>query len=213
MILHKSFKHGWFYHYKFHSQKAEPLLQGELKKLKQYLLEVYEQGVDDEKFTEGPRSSSLKFKIPDLEVTSISNHAVCDLTTIGLEINKERFKTAHSKVQANMLENDGSTIAMEVPLWLDEKEHELMKVFQESGSLTGHIDALSIENNKIVIWDYKPKAKKEKYASTQVYAYAIMLSQRTGIPLEKFLCGYFDDLDCFMFKPSEIKFDASKVLL
>jgi len=213
MILHKSFKHGWFYHFRINSSKLDSLLIGDLDSLKDYLLKVYKGGVDDEKFTVGPRSSSLKFQIPSLEITSINNHGVCDLATIGLEINKDRFRTAHSKVQTYMLENDSTTIAMEVPLWLDEGEHELMSLFRESGSLTGHIDALSIEKDKIVIWDYKPNAKKEKYASTQVYAYAVMLSRRTGISLEKFLCGYFDKDDCYMFKPCEVEFDGGKVLL
>jgi len=44
---------------------------------------------------------------------------------------------------------------------------------------------------------------REEYASTQTYFYALMLSKRTGIPLENFRCGYFDSHYAFMFKPEE----------
>ena len=51
------------------------------------------------------------------------------------------------------------------------------------------------------VWDYKPNAQKEKYAKCQTLFYAIMLSKRTGIPLERFRCGYFDEKTAFVFKP------------
>ncbi|MBU4503046.1 MAG: PD-(D/E)XK nuclease family protein [Nanoarchaeota archaeon] len=69
--------------------------------------------------------------------------------------------------------------------------------------MTGHIDILRIEDEKIWVWDYKPNAHKEKYASTQTYFYALMLSKRTGIPLDDFRCGYFDQNHAFAFKPEE----------
>ena len=74
-------------------------------------------------------------------------------------------------------------------------------LFDSNEPLTGHIDILRIEDEKIWIWDYKPNAFDEKYASTQIFFYAIMLSKRTNIPLENFRCGYFDDSYAFMFKP------------
>ena len=112
-----------------------------------------------------------------------------------------------------MLENDENTIAIEVPLWLEANEIELYEnLFQSKNPLTGHIDLIRIEDGKIWIWDYKPSAKREKYASTQVYFYALMLSKRTGIPLDNFMCGYFDSANCYIFKPEPQHLEANTLL-
>lgn len=103
-----------------------------------------------------------------------------------------------------MLENDKKSIAIEVPLWLHSHElKDYKKYFNSDEPLTGHIDLLRIQDNKIWIWDYKPNAEKEKFATTQTYFYALMLSKRTGIPLKHFMCGYFDKNYAFTFKPQQ----------
>jgi len=105
-----------------------------------------------------------------------------------------------------MLENDNKTVAIEVPLWLNNNELSLYnEIFNSKDTLTGHIDILRIEDEKVWIWDYKPNAIKEKFASTQIYFYALMLSKRTGISLDNFRCGYFDSKDTFIFSPENVK--------
>ena len=100
-----------------------------------------------------------------------------------------------------MLESDPETIACEVPVWYDRPEDVKLHI---EGVLTGHIDILRYEKDgRIGIWDYKPRAKYEKKAHMQVYLYALMLSQRTGIPLNKFLCGYFDSSDAYSFNAED----------
>ena len=79
------------------------------------------------------------------------------------------------------------------------------ELFGTTEPLTGHIDLVTIEDGKIWVWDYKPNAHKEKYADTQVYFQSLMLSKRTGIPLDKFRCGYFDWDRAYMFKPGSIE--------
>ena len=103
-----------------------------------------------------------------------------------------------------MLQNDATTIGVEVPIWIMPYELEVFKaLFGCEEPLTGHIDVLRVENGKVWVWDYKPKATKEKYAHCQVLFYCLMLSKRTGIPLEKFRAGYFDEETAFMFEPKE----------
>ncbi|MEK6816177.1 MAG: PD-(D/E)XK nuclease family protein, partial [Nanoarchaeota archaeon] len=98
--------------------------------------------------------------------------------------------------------NDNQTIAMEIPIWMMPNELDCFRPLLKSDEpLTGHIDVLRIQDGKVWIWDYKPNAHLEKYASTQTYFYALMLSGRTGIPLEKFRCGYFDKYYAYVFKP------------
>ena len=117
------------------------------------------------------------------------------------------LKSAHEDVEKYFLETDPCAIAAEVPVWLEPNEMKQFRFLKSpfAGTLTGHIDLLRYENDgRIGIWDYKPHAKYEKSAHMQVFLYALMLSQRTGIPLNGFLCGYFDSENVFYFDPSDI---------
>ena len=193
---------GGRYIYRLHNEKASKLCNGNgLGNVQDFLKDVIT-NCPNEHFQNGPRSSCLKFKLVD-DILEVGGHEVSSLAKYGLEVNKDRFKDAHSKVQVFMLEHDKSTVAMEVPIWLHPSELAgYNKIFQK-GVLTGHIDLLRIEDDQIWIWDYKPNAQKEKYASTQTFFYAYMLSKRTGIPLERFRCGYFDQHFTFVFKPEQ----------
>lgn len=201
-IKHISFKHGWFYHYRVHMIKTIDLCTKRYDSLKLYLDRMFESCPDDY-FTIGPRSSSLKFNLNNLDIHKIEGHEICYLAEQGLS--NPRKLSAHSKVQLFMLERDDKTLAVEVPLWLHSEElYSYDKIFETEEPLTGHIDALRIEDGKIWIWDFKPGADKEKYAATQVFFYAYMLSKRTQIPLENFRCGYFDERSAFIFDPNKL---------
>lgn len=205
MIKHKSFAHlGGYYHYRIHQLKGNELCNNGHSNLKEYLDNLF-RNCPNNYFDSGPRSSGLKITLKNIKLHHVKNHEVCALAKEGLEVNSERYMTGHSKVQVFMLENDNKTIAVEIPLWMREKEHpEFKKLFKSIKPLTGHIDILRIEDNNIWVWDYKPKARREKFASAQVYFYSLMLSKRANIPLESFKCGYFDDKDSFIFDPNRI---------
>ncbi|MFT4261132.1 MAG: PD-(D/E)XK nuclease family protein [Candidatus Woesearchaeota archaeon] len=198
MILGTSLKHGGYYFYKIHKPKLERLNPHE--NLKKFLLEMLE-NCPDENFEKGPRSSILKFDLkPNLKQTK---HPVNYLARIGLE--SDYYGNAHLNVQMFMLAYDKNTVAIEVPLWLKPEElQNYQEFFNSNLPLSGHIDALSIDEGKIWIWDYKPNAHREKYATTQTFFYALMLSKRTGIPLKNFMCGYFDDKNTYVFDPLSI---------
>lgn len=207
VIRHKSFKHGWYYIYRVHLPKAQQLLT-EFSTLNTYLDSIFN-NCPDEYFLHGPRGSQLKFKIPT-EIKCSTKNEVSTLAKLGLEINEERYKSNHSKVQMFMLENDHKTVAIEVPLWFTPKESEIFSKILGNDPLTGHIDVLRMENNKIWVWDYKPSAINEKFATTQTYFYALMLSKRAEISLNNFMCGYFDSYHALTFDPNEIKLKAAE---
>jgi hypothetical protein len=211
VIRNFSFDHkGGFYHYRVHYEKLDKLCAPELNNLKEFMISMFENCPNDYFFS-GPRSSSLKFHLSNLDLKNAASHELCLLTHHGLEVNKKRYSTAHSKVQVFMLEHDTTSIACETPIWLLPEELETYEeLFNSNEPLTGHIDLLRIEDNKIWILDYKPNAQKEKYASTQTYFYALMLSKRTNIPLEYFRCGYFDNLNCYLFDPNECNLPVTK---
>ena len=209
MIVHKSFKHGWWYHYRIHNPKSKELCSHSFSSMDKYLHNVMDD-CPNEYFEKGPRSSQLRMKF-DVELVKIKGHEVSELARQGLE--QDRYQTAHSNVQMFMLQNDDKTISIEVPIWLLEAElPHYTDFFNSTDALTGHIDVLRIEDNLVWVWDYKPNAHREKYATTQTNFYALMLSQRTGIPITKFRCGYFDDEHAFVFKPLARDVLKSKLL-
>lgn len=201
MILSESLSHGVKYNYRIHELKLNNLCQKKFHNLKEFILKSFKD-CPHHHFLCGPRSSILKFSILQDKLPRI-DHEVALLARLGLDSNY--YQDAHSNVQMFMLSYDEQTIAIEVPIWLMPQELEqFQEIFKETKPLTGHIDILRIENNKIWVWDYKPNAHREKYATTQTYFYALMLSKRSNIPLENFMCGYFDDKNTYTFDPSKI---------
>ncbi len=200
VIKNTCFNHkGGFYHYRVNLPKIK--LINEFPELLSYLDSLFSE-CPNKYFNSGPRGSCLKFPLNNLNLKEVRGHEISTLARLGLMDSKER--TAHTKVQCYMLEKDNKTVAVEVPIWLEPDEIEFYEeLFQTNEQLTGHIDLLRIEDEKIWVWDYKPNAQKEKFASTQVFFYALMLSKRIGLPLDKFRCGYFDSNYTYVFNPNE----------
>ncbi len=194
---HTRLMHPWPYDY-FLKPNNSRLQQ--FPRLKHFLTEM-RMSCPNDKFLDGPRSSTLKFDAKT-QIIEVKNHEVTRLAKEGLEWGMQG--TAHGNVQLWAMKQDSKSIAVEIPLWLEENElQEIGLRCEKGGCLSGHIDLLTIEGNKIWIWDFKPKAEKEKYADTQTLVYAFMLSKRTGIPLDNFMCGYFDEKTSYIFKPGE----------
>jgi hypothetical protein len=141
----------------------------------------------------------------DIQMQEFADHPVIAYAQKSREHIK--FKSRHENLQQWFLINDPQAIVAELPVWMDALESK--ERLNLNFPLTGHIDLLRYDNSKIEIWDYKPKAHKEKWAKTQVYFYALLLSHRTKIPLEKILCGYFDESIAYVFNPSDLKIIAS----
>lgn len=209
MIKSKAYKHGQTYYYKVDFSKLNTN-KGFIhkQKLRKYFYNILKT-CPNHKFGDGPRSSSLKLKF-DFDLQKVKKD-VSMLARMGLDSNY--YGDNHMNVQMFMLAYDKTTIAMEVPVWLDQTElKSYKKVFDSEKSLSGHIDIVRVENDLVWIWDYKPNAHREKFADTQTYLYALMLSKRTKIPLKNFRCGYFDDKNVYVFNPITNK-TSKKTLL
>ncbi len=199
MILTTVLNHGPKYYFKVHKKKLENICED--AKLKEFLYETLK-NCPDKYFLKGPRSSVLKVNL-DADIQN-QDHEIKLLARLGLESNY--YNDAHLNVQTFLLAYDEKTIAMEVPIWMHVDEHEKYEeLLKTNKTLSGHIDLIRIENGKIWVWDFKPNAHREKFAHTQTYFYAYMLSQRTGIALENFMCGYFDDKNVYVFSPSKVQ--------
>jgi ATP-dependent exoDNAse (exonuclease V) beta subunit len=120
--------------------------------------------------------------------------------------NKER----HEILQKFMLANDSVTVAVEVPVWLDNEDIEHFKSalgfdipLSPEKAITGHIDILQLRNGSVHILDYKPDARKERPIE-QLTIYALALSRLTGLRLYEFKCAWFDDKNYYEFYPLHI---------
>lgn len=200
---------GGLYYYRIDDSKVDAFCD-DFSGLRKYLKWVFK-NCPDEYFNSGPRSSSLRFKLSNLRLITVKGHKISQLTKLALK--NSYYVDEHSNVQAFMLEHDNETIAAEVPIWLKANElKEFSGLFKTNQPLTGHIDLLGVSKDKIWIWDYKPRAHKEKFAATQVYFYALMLSKRTNINLKNFRCGFFDKDYAFLFKPEECLISKNEAL-
>jgi len=190
MIISKSFKHGWYYWFRYDREK----LSGHSNTDVSGTIIDYFEAMDicpHVFFCQEPRASSLKK--PRLYVKRV-RHPLTKFTEYGKKLYHDKYSSNHSRVEMFLLENDIDSVAVEVPVWLEEEEAEKHDFCYP---LTGHIDLLRL-TDKIEVWDYKPNAEKERYASTQVYWYVTMLSNRLGLPVENFRCGYFDEKNCYL---------------
>jgi ATP-dependent exoDNAse (exonuclease V) beta subunit len=185
MIRNFLFDHGLKYLYRLHMPKLDRLCKQQ--SLKNYLLDV-PKICPNHLFTQGSRASSTKLKI-QADLQEMEGAEICNLAHMAT-LNKDS-RRAHSYVENLFLEQDQKTVSAEVPVW-DE-------------NLTGHIDLLRIENKKIWILDYKPKAHVQKFAASQIFHYAQMLSKRSELPINNFRCAYFDERKAFAFDPSKVK--------
>jgi hypothetical protein len=209
-LLEKHYlQHRQVYLYTLHHGKLELLFSYPYHRsygpLRDYLASIPQSSFPHDLFTpdEIHRSSNYPV-ILEAEVTRRENYAT-RLAGFALQIapsNKKR----HETLQRFMLLNDSATIAVEVPIYLTPDDfayfhaHGFTFPFG-SNPITGHIDFLQLRSGFLHILDYKPDARKEKHAITQLTIYALALSRRTGLPLKAFKWAWFDEWDYFEFFP------------
>ena len=202
IIKSKKLYHTQIYNLKYHDLKLN-LAAKKFPELRRYIKEMFD-GCPHELFRkESPRCSCLKIDIRPRRSTKYNN--ALKLTEYALTLAKTN-KERHKRVQDFMLFSDSATIAVELPIYLH--PNELTKRQQNaygidlSDTLTGHIDILQVRFNQIHVLDYKPDAKKsDRKAVEQVFLYALALTKRTNIPLENFICAYFDERNYYQFNP------------
>jgi len=151
------------------------------------------------------RRSGLSIEIP---LTRLADH---DIIALAAESRSHDFLSSrHENLQKYFLECDPTTVACEVPVWMEAWEFEdYARVFGRRDTLTGHIDVLRAEPDGLIgVWDFKPRAAAERDAHIQVFLYALMLALRTGLPLTAFTCGYFDESDAYVFRPADARLIA-----
>jgi hypothetical protein len=190
-----SFQHQPFYRYRLCTNKTDMLPAP----FREFLYLIFQDCPNHLYQASGFRASQQRFKVK-AEFAHTQKHEIIELAEQSKSFTK--FRSGHENLANYFLQNDPRSIACEIPVWMESVElSDYHDVFHTKAPLTGHIDLLRYEDGKIVVWDYKPNARREVTAATQVFLYALMLSVRTGISLKQFTCGYFDERDCYMFNP------------
>jgi len=116
-------------------------------------------------------------------ITHKQNYAV-ELAKLASAITKDN-KQRHNIIENFMLINDTSTIAVEIPVYLNKEESPTNQ------PLTGHIDILQIRYNRFYILDYKPPPVNKTQTINQLRLYQKALSTLTGIT--HFRAAYFNE--------------------
>ena len=189
VVVSNEFRHGGLtYKYKYHQAKLD-MFASRFSGLCAYL-ESLNGGLPEDYFKGDDRCSQLKIAV-DVKKQGKRSHAckLAEFALKGVKRNRER----HDAIEEFMLVNDTCTIAVEVPIWFWEKTLDR--------GITGHIDILQVKYGKIYVLDYKPDATKEKDALSQLYLYALGLSFRAGISMDKIRCAWFDETKYYEFEP------------
>jgi len=129
--------------------------------------------------------------IPKPVIRTVKDSPASRMTDLALELAKTKSER-HNKIEDFFLVNDSATVAMEVPVYLTEKESGFKK------PIAGHIDLIQVRGNRIHILDYKPE--KGGNVENQLALYAKCLKKRTG--LSNLTCAYFDENAYFQFPPN-----------
>lgn len=208
--------HHQVYDFSVHRGKLGLLLQeykyGKFDNLREFL-EAIQSECPHQFFKDGERASELKvdFSLDEVIIREKQNFAtrLAELVLQAVPDNKLRHKT----LQNFMLANDSVTVAVEVPVYMDDMDISHMQEelnfkipLKLDKVLTGHIDILQLRNGAVHILDYKPNAAagKKSAAITQLTLYALMLSRLTGLRLYDFKCAWFDENSYFEFFPLHV---------
>lgn len=129
----------------------------------------------------------------------------------------------HSHLQRFMLTNDAATIAVEVPIWLDEADitaledlHGITIMPKRPAHpgrpyeahwprrITGHIDFLQVRSGSLHILDYKPDARTNRPVA-QLTIYALALTRLVpGLRLFDIKCAWFNETAYNEFFPRKL---------
>ena len=132
------------------------------------------------------------------------------IPTIGN--NRER----HERLQQFMLTNDSVTLAVEVPIWLNEddiaalEEKYGIELVPRTGNVdrvvTGHMDFLQVRNGAVHILDYKPDARTNKPIA-QLAIYALALTRLVpALKLFDIKCAWFNENEyCEFFRTHAVR--------
>lgn len=218
--------HAQVYEFGYHRAKLALLRQGALDDRRKGdrkfapladLLETIPKSCPHHLFKreDGFRASQLSRNFLSLDQIIVTEKTNTATDTAALVIpSVTRNRDRHPKLQRFMLANDSVTVAVEIPIWLDEYDiadleakYEITIAPKSSPGtpeatapgergprfITGHIDFLQVRNGAVHILDYKPDARTNK-PFAQLTIYALALTRLVpGLKLFDIKCAWFNE--------------------
>ena len=207
--------HRQVYQFQYHRPKLTLLPQGReharFAGLADFL-ELVPKECPHELFRDSERASQSPLSAIDrsrLIVTSKENFATRTAALVIPTIGNNRLR--HEALQRFMLANDSTTVAVEVPIWINpstiaeiENEYGILlrpENVDADTSITGHIDFLQVRNRAVHILDYKPDARTNRPIA-QLTIYALALTRLApNLKLFDIKCAWFNEHEYCEFFP------------
>lgn len=151
-----------------------------LKKLFDYLTTL---------IIEGRPEIGLKQSVSQAQIIPLlarSKGKTAETKLADLSLYSGQGQDQHQVLEDYFLQADKKTVATEIPVWNDQ--------------YLGHIDIIQWddETKMIKVLDFKPNAKSEKKAASQVFRYCHLLAARLGISIKEIEGAYFDKDNYFV---------------
>jgi len=186
-------KHQQVYSFTYHNLKLN-IHSKNRPELRRYINWI-ERSLPRKMFLEGPRCSSLDID-HDLE-TKEKDNITPELTQLAFNSQpKNTDKSPHETVQDFFLINDSTTVATELPVFINPKETSL----DVDEPITGHIDLIQIRYDDLHILDYKPNLNSPERHASQLQLYKKAIQERTSIPEDKIHTAVFNKHNYYEFK-------------
>ena len=222
VFIHQSIPYSFNWNKKHHKEKYSQITANreELNRLKAHFKKIYEGLIPNNLFNskEFPRVSRFKIKgINSAFIRSFSKNLIRSGKIQYHDSNSKLPKFAqkvyeiyrannimgtpgHDPILKNILIKDKDAIAIEVPIWNEEKK----KI------ITGHIDLIEIQNDVIKVIDYKPEGNF-LLSLPQVSMYGLLIKSKLNI--QKLKCISFNKQGAWEYDPNILKIDIKEYLI
>ncbi|MBN1540349.1 MAG: hypothetical protein JW939_09415, partial [Candidatus Thermoplasmatota archaeon] len=174
LIREKIFNHQQVFPFRYHTLKSN-LVDKKLPGIKRYINWV-ERSLPDSMFLSGPRASTTMM---DTGLSAVRREdPVTELCRLSL-LRMSNRRSAHDSIESFFLINDDSTVCTELPVFLNPGEGKDLGLRKP---LTGHIDMVQVQDDRVRILDYKPNLNHPENFASQLSIYRRCLTKRTSIP-------------------------------
>ncbi len=180
-----NFQHQQVYPFTYHHLKLN-IHSKQRSELRRYINWI-ERSLKRDMFLKGPRCSSTKLQIePNIEQ---KDNITPNLAKLALDSRPSNTqKTPHETVEDFFLYNDSTTVATELPVFINPDECDL----KIDDPITGHIDIVQIRYDNLYILDYKPNLNRPERHASQLLLYKQAINHRTSIPEDKIHTAVFN---------------------
>ncbi len=181
-----NFQHQQVYPFTYHHLKLN-IHSKNRPELRRYINWI-ERSLPRKMFLEGPRCSSTDID-HEAEIEEKENLSP-ELTQLAFNSQpKNTPKSPHETVEDFFLINDSTTVATELPVFINPEEIEEIDV---DDPITGHIDLVQIKYDDLYVLDYKPNLNNPEKHASQLQLYKKAIKERTSIPEDKINTAVFN---------------------